>query len=168
MRFLLRLLVALAVAVFATSAVAQVYKWVDEAGVTNYGNKPPDNARNVQRMDDSNPRVSTVPGTKPEPVPDRALQQRVDQLERELETQRRANTQPQAGAAASAAQSRERCLAERRVDCDDPYRGTLAPDETYPYYPPVVRPQPPPRPPRPSPPVDPVGPSHPMPIPTPR
>jgi hypothetical protein len=49
-------------------------------------------------------------------------------------------------------QWRERCLAARRVDCDDPYRGELHPYDpgVYPYYP--VAPPPRPTPPRPLPP----------------
>jgi len=111
---------------------------------------PPANARSVEKIDES--RVSTVPGLKPEEVQageNRALQQKADQLERDLEAQRRATADAQARAAADA-QWRERCLADRRVDCDDPSRGALGYD---PYAPPVVRPPPPPRPrpPRPTP-----------------
>lgn len=141
----------LTAAVLATPASAELYKWVDEKGVTNYGSTPPANARNIQKLDDSNPRVSTVPGLKPEEVQagqNRALQQKADQLERDLEAQRRATADAQARADADA-QWRERCLADRRVDCDDPSRGQLDYDTGttwYPYYPPVVRPPPRPNP----------------------
>lgn len=154
---LARILATLAAAVLAAPAGAELYKWVDDKGVTNYGSTPPANARNIQKLDDSNPRVSTVPGLKPEEVQageNRALQQKVDQLERDLEAQRRATADAQARAAADT-QWRERCLADRRVDCDDPSRGAVDYDTGttwYPYYPPVVRPPPPrPRPPRPTP-----------------
>lgn len=147
---LVRLLGALTAVVLAGPVGAQLYKWVDEKGVTNYGSAPPANARNVERVDESNPRVSTVPGLKPEDVKageDRALQQKIDRLERDLEAQRRATADAQARADADA-QWRERCIADRRLDCDDPSRGQL---EYYepgwaPYYPPAVRPVPPPRP----------------------
>ena len=148
---LARILATLAAAVLAAPAGAELYKWVDDKGVTNYGSTPPANARNIQKLDDSNPRVSTVPGLKPEEVQageNRALQQKVDQLERDLEAQRRATADAQARAAADA-QWRERCLADRRVDCDDPSRGQLDYDPGttwYPYYPPVVRPPPRPNP----------------------
>jgi len=151
---LARILATLAAAVLAAPAGAELYKWVDEKGVTNYGSAPPANARNIQKLDDSNPRVSTVPGLKPEEVQageNRALQQKVDSLERDLEAQRRATADAQARAAVDA-QWRERCLADRRIDCDDPSRGQLDydPGVVYPYYPP--RPIPPrPRPPRPMP-----------------
>jgi hypothetical protein len=152
--FVHRILAVVAAAVLASPAGAQLYKWVDDKGVTNYGSAPPANARNVQKVDESNPRVSTVPGLKPEEVQageNRALQQKVDGLERDLEAQRRATADAQARAAADT-QWRERCLADRRVDCDDPSRGQIDydPGVVYPYYPP--RPVPPrPRPPRPMP-----------------
>lgn len=42
--FMLRLVVPLLVLVAAEPALAQVYKWVDERGVTHYGQKPPSSA----------------------------------------------------------------------------------------------------------------------------
>lgn len=151
---LARILAALAAVALAAPAGAQLYKWVDDKGVTNYGSSPPANARNVQKVDESNPRVSTVPGLKPEEVQageNRALQHKVDQLERDLEAQRRATADAQARATADT-QWRERCLADRRIDCDDPWRGQLGYDPGWvPYYPPVVVP-PKPAPPRPIPP----------------
>jgi hypothetical protein len=122
---------------------------VDEKGVTNYGSTPPANARDVEKLDES--RVSTVPGPKPEGTQageDRALQRKADQLERDLEAQRRATADAQARAEADA-RWREQCLADRRVDCDDPARGRLEYDPGwYPYHPVA----PPPKPPRPIPP----------------
>jgi len=144
-----RLVCALAAAALASSAAAQTYKWTDENGTTNYGAKPPANARNVQQLDDTKSRVSTVPGLKPEAIQaekDQATQRKIDGLERDLEAQRRETAAAQSRAATDA-QWRERCLADRRVDCDDPSRGTfdygLEPSG-YPYYP-----RPVPRPPRP-------------------
>ncbi len=150
---LARILGTLTAVVLASSAGAQLYKWVDDKGVTNYGSTPPANARNVQKVDESSPRVSTVPGLKPEEVQageKRALEQKVDQLERDLDAQRRATADAQARAAADA-QWRERCLADRRVDCDDPSRRQLEYDPGWGPYPPVVMP-PRPVPPRPLPP----------------
>ena len=152
---LARILGALIAAVLASPGIAQLYKWVDDKGVTNYGSTPPANARSVEKVDES--RVSTVPGQKPEEVQageKRALEQKVDQLERDLDAQRRATAQAQERAAADA-QWRERCLADRRIDCDDPSRGQLEYDPGWGPYPPVMlppRPVPPPRPgPRPMP-----------------
>jgi hypothetical protein len=149
---LARILGALAAAVLASSAGADLYKWVDEKGVTNYGAAPPANARNVQKIDESSPRVSTVPGLKPEEVQageNRALQQKADQLERDRDAQRRATADAQARADADA-RWREQCLADRRIDCDDPSRGRLEYDPGWGPYPPVI--VPPPKPPRPIPP----------------
>jgi hypothetical protein len=159
-----RLLASLVAGALAFPVAAQMYKWTDETGTTNYGSKPPANARNVRKLDESKSRVSTVPGMKPEEIraeQDRALQQKVDGLERDLAAQRRETASAQS--AASDPQWRERCLADRRVDCDDPSRGTFdyGLDPTgYPYYP--TRP---PRPPI-APPVRPGQPG--LPRPTPR
>jgi hypothetical protein len=127
---LARLVVVLAGALLASPAGAQMYKWVDDKGVTNYGNAPPDNARNVEKVEE---RVSTVPGQKPEAQPGGGGAAK----QASPEAQQRA--QPAAGSDAAAA--RERCIAERRVDCDDPARAALPEPGGYPY---VV--SPPPRP----------------------
>jgi len=163
-----RLLASLVAGALALPAAAQTYKWTDETGTTNYGSKPPANARNVQKLDESKSRVSTVPGLKPEEIraeQDRTQQQKIDGLERDLAAQRRETANAQS--AASDPQWRERCLADRRVDCDDPSRGTfdygLEPTG-YPYYP--TRP---PRPPIAPPIAPPVRPGQPgLPRPTPR
>jgi hypothetical protein len=130
----------------APLAVAQVYKWTDERGSVNYGNKPPPNARNVTLVREDDGRVSTVPGLVPDAVTTTPDQRRIDRLERELDAERRANRSAQ-GDALSYQAWREQCLAERRVDCDDPNRGsTWVPGPGfvpgYPVYPvpPIARP----------------------------
>jgi Domain of unknown function (DUF4124) len=163
------MLASLVASALTFPAAAQLYKWTDETGTTNYGNKPPANARNVQKLDESKSRVSTVPGLKPEEIQaeqNRALQQKADSLERDAAAQRRETAGAQSSVA-SDAQWRERCLADRRVDCDDPSRGTFdyGLDPTgYPYYP--TRPPRPPVAPPINPPVRPVQPG--LPRPTPR
>lgn len=130
----------------APAAWAQVYKWTDERGSVNYGNKPPPNARNVTLVREDDGRVSTVPGLSPEAMEsqqNRADQRRIDRLERDLEAQRRANRA--AGSGAEYQAWRDQCLAERRVDCDDPNRGVIyTPGYVpgYPVYPvpPIARP----------------------------
>ena len=159
-----RMLVSLVAGALAFPAGAELFKWTDETGTTNYGARPPANARNLQKLDDAKSRVSTVPGPKPEKIQagqDRAPQQKADGVERDLAAQRRESANAQSGIAADP-QWRERCLQDRRVDCDDPSRGTfdygLEPTG-YPYYP--VRPVQPIAPPvQPGPPV--------LPRPTPR
>src|SRR3990172_1124821 len=135
--FVHRILAVVAAAVLASPAGAQLYKWVDDKGVTNYGSAPPANARNVEKLDES--RVSTVPGLKPDVAQgtaDRPPQPPVD----------KPNAQAGAG---TDAQSRERCIAERRVDCDDPARAALTEPGGYPQVvsPPGPVPPPPPVPP---------------------
>jgi len=133
---------------WAPAASAQVYRWTDERGSVNYGNKPPQNARNVSVVREDSGRVSTIPGMSPETVEaerDRLDRRRADRLERDLEAERRAN---RAASGGSDYQSwREQCLAERRVDCDDPNRGAFVPGygwgaPGYPVYPvpPIARP----------------------------
>jgi len=144
--FVHRILAVVAAAVLVSPAGAQLYKWVDDKGVTNYGSAPPANARNVEKLDES--RVSTVPGLKPDVAQgtaDRPQQPPVD----------KPNAQAGAG---TDAQARERCIAERRVDCDDPARAALPEPGGYPR---VVAP------PGPVPPFRPVPP-RPGPRPTPR
>jgi hypothetical protein len=136
----------------APIASAQVYRWIDERGGVNYGNKPPANARNVTPMSESDGKVSTVPGLTPQQLEasrDRADQRRMDRLERDLEVERRVNranrTQP-----GDTQAWLEQCRAERRVDCDDIARGTVSPGYAWggPAWvaPPVVRPPQPIRP----------------------
>jgi len=141
------MLASLVAGALALPVAAQTYKWTDETGTTNYGSKPPANARNVQQLDDSKSRVSTMPGLKAEEIraeQDRAPQQKADRPEQDPSAQRRQTADAQSGAMTDA-QWRERCLADRRVDCDDPSRGTfdygLEPTG-YPYYYPT-RPVPP-------------------------
>jgi hypothetical protein len=117
----------------APPAVAQ-YKWVDEKGVTNYGNAPPQNARNVEKVDQ---RVSTVPG----PKPDAQAGGGGAAKQASPEAQQRAQSAPGSDAAAA----RERCIAERRVDCDEP-SGALPEPGAYPPYVSPPRPLPPVRP----------------------
>ncbi len=131
-------------------ASAQVYRWTDERGGINYGSKPPAGARNIVKMNDDEGRVSTMPSVPPEVIDStraRADQRRADQLQRDLDAERRANRSGYGGAnTASDYQAwLEACRAERRVDCDNPDRGAAyVPGYAYgsPVYvaPPVVRP----------------------------
>src|SRR5471030_579609 len=122
----IRLTCVHAVMLAAIPVYAQVYKWVDERGVTNYASQPPAdrNARaNAATVAD---RISVY---APEPAvqrainaialgKDRILSDRIDSLER----QRAAESQSSQYAAAAEARAAEaayaQCLAERRVDCD--------------------------------------------------
>jgi hypothetical protein len=123
------------------ASAQQLYKWVDERGVTNYSNQPPadpKSAKNVRPVED---RLSVY-------SPDQGLVQaiedghknfdqrqkeraRVEALERQLEAERQARQQS-AAAAQQARLGYERCVAEGRPECNEVY-GVYGP-----YYPPVV------------------------------
>jgi hypothetical protein len=112
-----------------------MYKLVDDQGRVTYTNVPPPDAA-------AGKSATIIPGTlnvstyssaealgkKTYGSNDRQLKDRVERLERELEIERRARAlalemvESKAGQAAQAAQrlreKRERCIADRRVDCD--------------------------------------------------
>lgn len=123
----------------AGPASAQLYKWIDERGVTNYSNQLPADAgaKNLRPVED---RVSVY-------SPDDALLQaiedehknarqrqsqraRIESLENQLEAERRARQQ--AAASREPQSAYERCLADGRGDCNAIY-GSFQP-----YDPPVV------------------------------
>src|SRR5687767_6475533 len=78
----------------APVAHAQMYKWVDERGVTNYSNEPPPKGVTAQRVGPVQDRMSTYsppPSTSASTgasQPD-AMRERVQELERQLEQERR-------------------------------------------------------------------------------
>jgi hypothetical protein len=89
---LLPSLVALAVlGPLAQPAGAQLYRWVDERGVVNYGDTPPANARQVTPLNPDKSGVSVVPGLSRDEL-DRARksaeQARIERLEREVKSLR--------------------------------------------------------------------------------
>jgi hypothetical protein len=128
-----------ALACAATAARADLYKWVDARGVVTYTNVPSPEAKASGRLERVAVEASTVStyslvdssntatGSNAA-ADDRALRERVARLERELEVERRARilagemTAGRAAADAKEAQRqlalRERCLADRRTDCD--------------------------------------------------
>ena len=131
---LTRLTVVL-VAIFAAApACAQLYKWVDERGVTNYSNQPPADPKAAKKLRPVEDRISVY-------TPDRALTQaveafrqksnqaaaeRIASLERQLEAERLARQQ-----AAAAQASYDPCLSQR-INCNGIYSGY------YPYGPSFV------------------------------
>lgn len=119
MRILICLLAATA-ALVSAQARAEIYKWVDRNGRVHYSDALPGKDARVIAIQD---RLSLY---SPEPAVAQALQggsrssqtaalaDRVATLERQLQTERLARqpTAPEARAAY------ERCLADRRTDCD--------------------------------------------------
>jgi len=99
MRNLIRLLSALAlVSASPLPFAAQLYKWVDERGVTNYSNQPPIDAQPARKFAPVEDRVS-VYSTDPALTqaiaslyqrPRRSESERIDRLERELAAERSA------------------------------------------------------------------------------
>ena len=115
------------------AAHAQIYKWVDEVGKTHYSDTAPTRAKKLDTVADRisvyapDPallaRAAATPGSDP------VLSDRVDRLERQLHAERLARQQYELAALSQAGY--ERCLAERRVDCDSyggtmPYAGPIA------------------------------------------
>ncbi len=119
-------------------AHAQIYKWVDEAGKTHYSDTAPMDGKKLDTVTDRISVYAPAPtllarATAPA-EPDPALSNRVDRLERQLHAERlaRARHEYELAAFTHASQSAyERCLLERRVDCDA-YGGTM------PYVGPIV------------------------------
>jgi hypothetical protein len=97
-------------------AHAQIYKWVDEKGVTSYGNKPPPNAARLATLTDGESRLSVIPSSRPQPAPaarERDLESRIARVDRAT-----------VDALGRQLEWRERCFAERRVDCTAPTAAT--------------------------------------------
>ncbi len=91
------LITALAMLACAPSSAAQLYKWVDERGVTNYSNQPPDDpnsARNVGSVEGNlsvyspDPALTRAVAAFRQESGNRALAERVDYLERQLAAER--------------------------------------------------------------------------------
>jgi Domain of unknown function (DUF4124) len=90
-------------ALVATPALAQVYKWVDESGMVNYGDKPPPRSQGAHPLSEGSGSVSVVPGIPKEELDrlrKRDEQQSLQRLEREVDELRarafsRANAVPE-------------------------------------------------------------------------
>lgn len=103
----------------AMPAAAQIYKWVGADGAVTYSNVPPPSGTRPKTLDAVSERVTVytpdaelVEAMKPDPARDA----KIADLERDLQAARR---QSAAKDAASAQKTDyERCVAERRVDCE--------------------------------------------------
>jgi hypothetical protein len=72
-------------------AQADVYKWVDERGVVNYGDRPPQRVKGARVLDLDAGSLSVVPGIPKEELErlrERDMQRRLQQLELEVEALR--------------------------------------------------------------------------------
>lgn len=119
MRALIQLSIVLAASLAAMPACAELYKWVDERGVTNYSNDPPSDPKSAKKLVRVENKLSVY-------TPDEGFMQAVKALrersiktlsepEPERQTQQFSIIQPQS--------PYERCLASGRLDCDAPYGG---------------------------------------------
>lgn len=129
-------LLSVLLALFAPGqTAAQVYKWVDERGVTHYSNAPPANIERPEALVRVEDKVSLYTPDKAtmEAIEaahrdrERALLDRVGSLERQLDAERRARQSANSTNTRASQTAYEQCLAERRVDCSEPYYGS------YPY-----------------------------------
>jgi Domain of unknown function (DUF4124) len=108
-------------------AHAQIYKWVDDRGVTSYGNKPPPNAAGLTALTDGESRVSVIPSSRPQPATaarERDLESRIARGERERHALPSSVDRATVAAVERPLERRERCFAERRVDCTAPTAAT--------------------------------------------
>jgi hypothetical protein len=115
--------------VIGSTCGAEVYKWVDENGVTNYGSAPPPD-RKARQLPKDAPGLTIVPATPPPAASAAAsgkdgnsTDDRIDRLERELELERARRASASEAAADERRAAIERCEANRGIDCDiDPYQ----------------------------------------------
>lgn len=142
-RTLTRLTVVL-VAILATApACAQLYKWVDERGVTNYSNQLPADPKAAKKLLPVEDRISVFTADKllPQAVEvfrqksDQALAERIASLERQLEAERLAR---QLAAAAQA--SYDPCLSQG-INCNGIYSGYYPYGSTFVFVPARHRPR---------------------------
>jgi hypothetical protein len=118
-------------------ASAQVYKWVDDTGATHYSDQAPAKGKSKKKTEIVSDRLSLYSPPSPSQVPashsksDPALYNRIEALERQLQAEREARNSVAAAEARASLAFYERCLADRRVDCDaygslyPPYAGPI-------------------------------------------
>lgn len=99
LRMLTRLAIILAAVLAAVPAYAELFKWVDGRGVTNYSNQPPEDPKAAKKLTTVEDRISVY---TPDPAllqaveayrrqgNNRAVAEKIENLERQLENERRA------------------------------------------------------------------------------
>ena len=117
MRSVIPRLVILAAICATAPAAAELYKWVDERGVTNYSNTPPPAAATANKLARVENKVSVY-------TPDESFMQAVKAL-RERSIKAMSEPEPQSAPAALASappqSGYEKCLASGRLGCEDIY-----------------------------------------------
>ena len=122
---------------FALPAAAQMYKWVDERGATTYSNTPPTTGKLPKKIEAVAERVSVY---TPDSTLTRAMEdeRRNDGKVKYVERQVNASRQSNAADARGRQIAYERCIAERRVDCEAIRAGAdIHGYDAIPYYAPV-------------------------------
>jgi hypothetical protein len=117
MRTVIQLLIFLAAIGATVPAAAELYKWVDERGVTNYSNEPPPAAAPANKLARVENKISVY-------TPDESFMQAVKALrERSIKAMSEPDPQrnPVARIEVSAQSGYEQCLQSGRLGCDDLY-----------------------------------------------
>lgn len=105
---------------WSSGTFAEIYKWVDQKGVTNYSSSPPATGK-ARTLDPETVTVSVYQAPAPQDAAralDAMMRQRVAMLENQLRAERLSQ---QAAYQTDGDRTRlayEQCLRERRVDCD--------------------------------------------------
>lgn len=122
----IRLTSVLALLLASIPAHAQIYKWVDDHGVTNYSGEPRADRNAAVKPAIVADRISVYavePGVQRainaiSLGKDRILSGRIDALERQLAAERQSSQYTAAAETRAAQAAYAQCLTERRVDCD--------------------------------------------------
>ena len=132
MRAVIQSLIFVAAVCAIAPASAELYKWVDERGVTNYSNDPPPAAATANKLARVNNTISVY-------TPDAGFMQAVKAL-RERNIKELTEPEPQRAAVGRIAVQQsgyEQCVQSGRLGCDDLYAthpGYLPGAAVYPLY----------------------------------
>ena len=120
---------------WSSGSLAEIYKWVDQKGVTNYSSAPPASGK-ARTLAPGAAAVSVYPAPPPRDAEraDAAMQARIERLENELLAERRARQTSTRAESDRRRLAYEQCLRDRRVDCDLVRDGLPATDYFTPYY----------------------------------
>lgn len=138
---------------FAPPVGAEIYKWVDEKGVVNYGSNPPSGRAVKELPKDAATGISVVPAPPlPPPTATNPMDERVERLEKALADEKAARQDQERRDEERRKAAIAQCEASRGVDCDqDPYQydssyatGGRVVARPLPFRPPHHHPKPPP------------------------
>jgi hypothetical protein len=115
MRAFIQLLIVLAASLATAPACAELYKWVDERGITNYSSDPPSDPKSAKKLAHIENKLSVY-------TPDEGFMQAVKALrERNIRTLSEPEPERQQVASMQPQSPYEQCLASGRPDCDAQY-----------------------------------------------